>query len=93
MRELLVSAIANQYYQAYGQHGRPTNPYAIIHRNGADCQITFLAFQRHTWQNKPPDADEPGRRECVAHFACPGSTMAQALTLTRRRSSAEVFCG
>ena len=45
VREPLVGSY-RQDYQAYGQHGMPTDPYAIIHRNGADCQIAYVASQR-----------------------------------------------
>ena len=59
----------------------PTDPYAIIHRNGADCQITYVASQWRARPIKPPDADEPRLRERVVHPHAPAPLSRQRLLL------------
>ena len=80
MRKPFVGSY-RQFIEAYGQRGIPTDPYAIIHRNGADCQIPCVASQRRAWLNQ---AARRRRAEAVRTryaFACPGSAVMPALVL------------
>jgi hypothetical protein len=83
-------AIADHYTRH--MDGLPTNPYAIIHRNGAGCQILYLASQRRVPQVERFEADKPRRANALG-IRTPRLRCAASQNTTRRRSSVGWFGG